>query len=296
MVITVGQTDLRSETIDKTVKGFALQEYKFKQALSVVSSNSWKESYYQEGSTELTGGTGSAIKGVPRLASFPYGEPNWTKVSSYIEKYGFEGVVSMEDALTDEIDVTARTLLRISRAITKSVDDQIWTALTTASGIQTFTLGADREWNTIHSASPTTVSGANVIDDLMRAKMEIAEDNYNPENAFLFVNPKDHRSIVSWLSLKGAQFPTISGEVSNNGRAGSLAGLKIVVSNSVAVSGALVVVANEAATWKAAVPLTVKTIEDPGIKTTIRAWELGVTQVINPKAICWIKNTDDATA
>ncbi|MCK9371353.1 hypothetical protein M0R04_15675 [Candidatus Dojkabacteria bacterium] len=291
MVDTTGQANLRAETITATVNGFALQEYKFKQACAVNRSNSWKESYYQEGATELTGGTGSAIKGVPRLAAFPYGEPNWTKTSAYLEKYGMEGVISWEDQMYNEVDVIARTLLRISRAVTKAVDDQIFSALTTATGVQTFTITATKAWSNLISAS-----GANVIDDLMRAKQMIKNYNYNSDNAYIFVNQRDHRSIVRWLAEKGAQFPSISANVTSNGNAGSLAGLNIVVSNSVTASGALVIVKGEAATWKEAVPLTVKTIEDPGIKTTIRAWEIGVTQVTNPYAIVWIKGTDDGTA
>jgi hypothetical protein len=290
MADTTGQANLRAETIEKAVKGFALQEYKFKQVCSIQRSNSWKESYYQENSTELTGGTGDAIRGIPRLAAFPYGEPNWTKQSAYLEKYGMEGVISMEDAMTNEIDVVARTLLRIARAVAKSVDDQIFSALTTASGIQTFTISTGYEWNNKTGAG--ILSGANIIDNLMKAKQLIQDYHYNPQNAFLLINQKDHRSIVGWLAEKGAQFPSLATSVSTNGNAGELAGFKIVVSPSVSASGALVIIGSEAATWKEAVPLTIKTMEDAGIKTTIRAWEIGVTQVHNPKAIVWIKGTD----
>jgi len=282
---TTGQEGLRAETISATVDGFALQEYKFKQVCSVQRSGSWKESYYEEGSTELAGGTGSAIRGIPRGATFPYGGPNWTKKSAYLEKYGMEGVIFMEDVLANEINVVSRTLLRIARAVAKAVDDEIWSKLTTAAGIQTFTIAASKEWNAV------TASGSNIIDDLMHAKQLISEENYNPDNAYALVSPKDHRSIVRWLADKGAQFPSLSEQVSTNGRAGNLTGLKIVVSNSVAASGALIIVGQEAATWKEAVALTTKTIDDPGKKTTIRTWEIGVTQVTNPKAIVWIKNT-----
>ncbi len=41
-------------------------------------------------------------------------------------------------------------------------------------------------------------------------------------------------------------------------------------------------------TWKSVTPLTVKTIDDPGIKQTIRAFEVGQLQVTNPDAICKI--------
>src|SRR3990172_312969 len=105
MADTTGQADLRAETISKIVEGFALQKFVMKQVCMIHSSNSWKESYYRETATELTGGLGSEVKGVPRLANFPYGEVSWTKASSYLLKHGMEGVISWEDESTNEIDV-----------------------------------------------------------------------------------------------------------------------------------------------------------------------------------------------
>ena len=66
MADTVGQVNLRAENISKVVTGFALQEYTMKEICMVQSSNSWTETYYQETAADLTGGTGAAVKGVPR--------------------------------------------------------------------------------------------------------------------------------------------------------------------------------------------------------------------------------------
>ena len=129
MADSVGQTNLRAANVERMVTGFATQEYKMKQLVMIQSSSSWTESYYQESKSELTGGTGSAVKGIPRLANFPYGEVTWAKKDSYLEKYGMEGVISWEDAVTNNVDVVARTLLRIARAVAKAVDDEIWAVL-----------------------------------------------------------------------------------------------------------------------------------------------------------------------
>lgn len=64
-----------------------------------------------------------------------------------------------------------------------------------------------------------------------------------------------------------------------------------MVTEAITADTAYVVVAKEAMTWKEATPLTVMQIEDAGIKTTIRAFELGVCQVPSPNAICKITNT-----
>ena len=68
MADSVGMQDLRKEHFDSVVKGFALQEYRMKQVCMIQKSNSWTETYYKETAADLTGGAGSAIKEVPRLA------------------------------------------------------------------------------------------------------------------------------------------------------------------------------------------------------------------------------------
>lgn len=285
MVETTGQTTLRAENISKIVTGFALQEYKLKTLCMVDTSTSWIESYYQETATELTGGTSSAVKGVPRLAAFPYGEVSWTKVSSYIEKYGMEGVISWEDENTNNIPTVTRTLLRISRAVAFAVDTQIEAVIKANAG-NSVAVTVGNEWNS------GTVANRDPIQNILDAKREIAIDNYDPDsgNAYLVLNPSDYASLLG--NAKVINNPTFkAADVVANGVVGQICGLKIMVSNAVSVSGAYVVIAKEALTWKSAMPLTVETITDPMIKKTIRACELGVCQVPNPNAICKITNT-----
>ena len=176
MVETTGQITLRKENVDSTVKGFALQSYKFKNSLMIQSSNSWKETYFQEGSSELTGGTGSAVKGIPRNAAFPYGEPNWEEKSKRMEKYGMEGVVSWEDARTSEIDVIARTLLRIGRAVAKAVDDEIYSQITTNAG-NTVTIAAGNEWDS------STVAKRDPIQNILDAIKDCSSPQYSSKKS-----------------------------------------------------------------------------------------------------------------
>lgn len=289
MADTVGQADLRAENVEKIVTGFALQEYRFKQICMISKSSSWQESYYQETAADLSGGLGSAVKGVPRLANFPYGEVSWTKQSSYLIKYGMEGVISWEDAMTNNVDVIARTLLRIGRAVAKAVDDEIWDVISesqSASNINSVAITAGDEWDS------ATIANRDPIQDILNGKKKIAESNYDPDNGsgFLLISPKDYANLLGNANIRNAgQFYTDA--VTKNGRVGQILGLQIIVSNSVTADFALVIIAKEAATWKEANPLTVRTINDPGVKYTIRAWEIGVTQLVNPKAVTLISNT-----
>src|SRR3990167_2506834 len=134
---TIGQTDIKGENVNEAVKGFGLQEYKLLQVLQEVTSSAWTETFYQETAAELTGGTSAAIKGVSRLAPFPFVEPSWTKVQGRHVKYAAEGLVSVEDKLTDAIDVQGRTILRVARAIASAIDNDIYDTLTAASSIGT---------------------------------------------------------------------------------------------------------------------------------------------------------------
>ena len=282
---TVGQLTLRAENYERMVKGFALQLFKMKQLCMESTSSAWAETYFREGASELTGGTGSAIKGIPRLAQFPYGEPNWTKITSYIEKYGMEGVVSWEDAMLDNIDVIAREMLRISRAVANAVDSTIFAALKANAG-NTVTVAATYEWDS------ATIANRDPIQDILNAKRELYLDNFDPDggNTYIALHPTDYSNLLG--NTKVVNNPAFkAADVVANGIVGQICGCKILVSNVVDISGALVCIAKECATWKSAKGAEVYTIEDKGIKDTIRAFEAGVCQVTTPNAICKIVNT-----
>ena len=176
MADSTGMADLRKENVSKIVTGFALTEYKFKSLCMVEKSSAWKETYFQETAADLTNAS-SPVEGVPRLANFPYGEVSWTEKSKRHMKHAMEGVVSYEDQRTNDIGVIARTLLRIARAIAKSVDAEIWDTLTesrTGSLTNKVTIAAGYEWDS------DTLANQDPIANLLNAKILIADDYYNP--------------------------------------------------------------------------------------------------------------------
>ena len=282
MADTTGEQDLRAEHVSKIVKGFALQEYKMKQLCMIESSNAWTETYYAETAADLVGADttdSGTVAGVPRLANFPYGEVSWTEESGRNVKHAMEGVISWEDAKTNNVPMIARTLLRIARAVAKSVDGVIATAIVASAGN---TQPANATWNN------AVIADRDPIQDILDAKALIEIDNYNADkNGFLLVHPTNKSELLGNANIRNAgQFYTDA--VTRNGVIGQLLGLTVVSSNSVTEGGAQVVIAKEALTWKSVVGLVVKTIEDPGIKYTIRAFEVGQIQVINADAICKI--------
>ena len=289
MVFTDGfsgteQQDLRAQYFDKTVKGFAMAEYKFKQALTISPTSAWKNTFYREEPTALAGQAGGAIKGVPRLAQFPAAVKEWQKITGTIIKYGLEIEISWEDILSNDVDVQERSMRRLAEGIAKAVDDQIWIELGgtgTTVGINSFSI-LGRGWDE---------SSATIIDDLGKAAMLMAQNNYPTSKLICFISPKDRRSIMNYVAEKGAQFPSLGTAAATNGYVGSLAGVDFVVSNSVTASNALVVVPQQCATWKELVGMKTTTKEDDYIKVTLRGVEEGMVQVTDPKAICLIIGT-----
>ena len=181
MADATGQADIRTENFSRIVKGFALQQYKMKQLCMIESSNAWTETYYAETAADLTGGTGSGVSGVPRLAQFPYGEVSWTKTSARNLKHGIEDLLSFEHLQTNNVPVIARTLIRIARAVARSVDTTIAAAIVASAGN---TVAANATWDN------SVVADRDPIQDILNAKAQIAIDNYDPDkNGYLLVNP-----------------------------------------------------------------------------------------------------------
>ena len=288
---TTGEADLRSEYVDGAVKAVALMEYKLKTLCAVDSSSAWTESYYREDNAELVGGGVAApsnVKGIPRMAPFPYGESSWTKVSSLIEKYGMEGEISYEDKNLNNVPMIQRTLLRIGRAVSFAVDSQIAAAMLGNAGNEV-AITATEEWDS------ATVANRDPVYNILQAIQMLRADNINAltGNGYICLNGTDYTNLLR--NSKFTNNPSFkTADVVSNGVVGQVAGLKIMVTEALEATTpdvAYVVMAKEAMTWKQATPLTVLQIEDPGIKTTIRAFELGVCQVPAPNAICKITNT-----
>lgn len=286
---TVEQANLRGLQIDRTVKGFALREYVFKGDLLTATMSDDGIRYYEETAADLDAVAPSAVSNVSPLSRPVTLEVNWERKTAFYKKYFVESFISREDIQSAEIPVLARTLLRLTRAVTKQVDAAIYTAVSGAAvGANTFAttaVGGD-QWDAL--------SGQDIIKDLMRAKRLIAQNDYNPEGASLWLSPTDYESVVTWLiSSKGASIPNFSSDKVRSGTVMTLLGLNIKVSNNVTADEAIVIVPNAAATWYSFENITSRVVEEPGIGSHLRVWESGVPVIHESKAI--VKITDTQT-
>jgi hypothetical protein len=268
------EADLRYENIDRAVKAVAALEYKLKTLCTVDSSSAWTETYFREtNSDETDGGTGSPIKGVPQYAPFPFFDVTETKVQSIVQKYAGESIISIESEQNATIPMLQRKIYRLTQKITYQVDKAIEAVMSASAG-NTFAITAGNEWDS------ATVANRDPVYDLLYGINMLRVDGIDAlnGNGYLVVNGTDYTNIIS--NSKVLNHPTFqSVSAVSNGVVNMLCGLKIMVSETVTADQAYIVVSKLALTWKQASPLTVKTIDDPGKSTTIRAWERGVCQI-----------------
>ena len=282
----VGETVVFGENISRVVKVFAQKKFKLKPLLMNVKSSNWTETYLKEDPTILTASGTRNIKGIGRLSEFPTVERSWTKVSADHFKYGDTGIISMEDILTDQINVVARTMNGIAESIVNRVDIAIYAALTAETNTSG-TVAAVAAWDA------TAGSTQNPINDILRGIQAIDENNYDAlEGGTLLLNPHDHASLMQNSKvINNPSFKTA--DVVSNGRVGQIAGLTIVKTTSVTDDEAMIIINQRAATWQEVVGITAETEKKPGVSTTITSWTIGQIQITDPKAIYTITGTEE---
>lgn len=277
---------LRYENIDRAVKAVAALDYKLKTLCTIDGSSAWTESYFRETNDDETdGGTGSPIRGVPQYAPFPFFDVTETKVQSVIQKYAGESIISLESEQTATVPMLSRKIYRLTQKITYQIDKSIEEVMDSDAG-NTYAITAGNEWDS------ATIANRDPIFDILSGVQMMRADGIDAlnGNGYLVVNGTDYTNIIS--NSKILNHPTFqSVSAVQNGVVNMLAGLKIMVSETVTADQAYLIVAKQALTWKQATALTTRTIEDPGKSTTIRAWERGVCQIPVPNAIVKITNT-----
>lgn len=278
-------TDLRKEFIDTAVKAVVKIEERWKALCAVDTSSAWTESYFRETNDDSTnGGTGSPIRGVPQYAPFPYFDVTETKVSSVIQKYAGESIISLEAQQNATVPMLQRKIYRLGRKLIYQQDVAIEAGVATDFG-NTVAITAGNEWDS------ATIANRDPIKDILDAIQTLRVDGIDAlsGNGYLVVNGNDYTNIIS--NTKVINHPTYESGVMRNGQVGRLLGLTIVVSEAVTADTAYVLVSKQGMVWKEAEALKVVTIVDEGKSTTIRAWERGVFQLQAPNEVCKLTNT-----
>ena len=288
MADKVEQADIRTLDIDKVVKGFALTQYIFKNLVTVSSTDGDNIRWYQETAADLTATAPSVVADVAPLAVFTTLEASWTRQNSFPRKYAVEGFISLEDLRSTDIDVQARTVLRLTRAVVKQVDTRIYNILTESQSPSLIgTAGA------VGTGWDDTTNG-NPIIDIMSGSQAISENDYDMSSGYIIaMNPKNHKDLLNYIiTVKGSSIPSFSSEKVKSGVVMNLLGGSVVVSNNVVANSVFLGLPAKAVTWKTLMGITSKVIDDPGLGIKIRVWEEGEAILTDPKASYLITGTD----
>ena len=284
----MGSVDVRGENISRAVKGYSDKLFKLKQVCLAQSSDKWQESYYRETANPLTpssNDSGFSIQGVARGAAPPTVKPTWTLQHGFHIKFMAEGLVFLEDALTDAIDVQQRTIFKIAESIANEVDEYIYSILTAAAGNSVAAAGTG--WDAAVESTRKPIS------DILKGIQQMSEDHYDVKsNGYLLLTPHDYRAIMENSKvINNVSYKTA--DVVSNGKTGQICSLTIIESNSVDDNEAMIIMGQRAATYKTAVPITSGVKEDLGINKLIRSWEIGLCVVTDPNAIYVIDSTQE---
>lgn len=267
MASNTEQVILRAENVERTIRGLTEQMYVLKKLVGTTTTDAWKDSYWTESADVLTGGTGSGIEGIPRMAAFPELAPEWVKSSAVQVKYGGKGTISEEDATTDFIDAQQRTMVKVSEAIVSAVDGRIYTDLSAAA---TQTAAAVANWDA------TVIANRDPLLDVLIGIETLKEANVAISTITVLQNPHDN---TYWITN-----PKV---LANNTLKDTFS---VKVTNSVAADECLIYV-DGASTWKTVQGLRTDVEVTAGIKIVMKAWEYGQLQVHFPKKLYKITNT-----
>ena len=286
MADTVEMQDIRSLDTKKLLKGFALTEYVFQNKVTKATTSGDSIRWYKETAADLTATAPSQLETSP-LSIFETLEVSWTRTVSYPRKYAAEGTISREDIKSADINVLARTLLRLTRAVAKKVDTRVYNVITedqTPSDIGT-AAATGTGWDDTTNGNP--------VLDIMAAKQAIAESDYDVAGCQVWMNPKNHKDLLNYLiTVKGSSIPNFSSEKVKSGVVMRLLGCDIVVSNNVVADSVWVGLPKVACTWYSFEGLHSETENILGKGTKIAVWENGEAVLTDPKASYLITDTD----
>ncbi len=294
MADIAGQQDIRGINVDKAIKGFAEEENIFDQFVTMKSTGTRENRWFQKtagflDTTDTSGITASQIDFVAPGALPDEASNSFTKNTSYAKKFMLRSrLITLEDIKDNDVDLFQQELRDITRAVLRRAHVRGWNILTESQSVSlinsttTTSVGGD-QWD--------AASGLNPVKDVYDALRQIAANNYDISNAVLMVSPKDYMSLAVYVFGVGAQAPTHGDAVVSGNRLLEFAGCRVRVSNIVTTDYAVVFIPEKAVTKYTFVEITGTTVEYEGIGREIRVWHECEYVLTDPKAVTLIIDT-----
>lgn len=283
---TSSDETMLKENIDSGVKAVVKLEEKWKGMCAIDTSSSYTESYMRETNDDsVDGGTGSPIRGLQPFSPFPYVDVTETKISSIVEKYAAEALISMEAIADLTVPMLQRKIYRVGRKIVYQTDVAIHTLVSSDAG-NTVAISAGNEWDS------ATIANRDPIKNFLDAIQTLRADSIDflAGNGKIVLNGQDYTNVIS--NSKVLNHPTFkSVSAIQNGVVAGLVGGDIVVSEVVTADQSYVLVAKQGMVWKEKLALSTSTVVTDGKSVLISAWERGVFQLQAPNEVCKLTNT-----
>jgi len=276
-----GQAIIRGIDIDKLAKGYADEEFIFRQFLTVTPTSAREIRWYKKtagilDSTDTTGITGSQLANTAALALPEVIEDSWTRATSYVRKFFVESPwISYEDISDTDPDILATNVRDLTRSIANQIDKHIYTSL--SGGIMLSGTGMGTGWDDTTNGDP--------ILDLLSGAMAIRSQSYDVGNLVVLMSPTAYKHLLRYIiTTKGSSIPAFASQTAQTGVLTSVVGQRIVVSNNCTDNWVVQIVPQRVATWKTFVPITAQTKDEVGIGVKIRVWEEGEFLLTDPYA------------
>src|SRR3990167_2601295 len=277
-----GYTALFDQNLNEAVKAISAKKQIMKPLITVKSSRSAIETFYQESIVELVSDTN-----LPREAEFAADKVVYDVLNIRPRKFGLESRIAWEDTIVSNPDLMARTTFRIANRIARDVDTNIYNAMTeTQSAVNINSVATNAVWDLASSRTTRLPHEdiAKAINLITNSQLQA----YDPTH--LFVNPYEYAFLISNDYIVGS-FDASSPDIMASGTMGRLLGLNVISHPVVAADSAAVADPRKAVTWNQVADMQSEVIRDPGKWMLLRAWEYGNSALTDPKAVCLITNT-----
>jgi len=284
MVETAGQALIRD--IDITKASIAMEEEAliFKPLISGKPTKAREVKFWSKTSGYLTLTSPAKLSNIAPGARPFVAETSWTPDTVYTKKYMLDSpMINLEDESDSEVQVFLDNAKDVVEAIANDEDGDIWDVV---SENQTPVLIN----STAATATWGAASGQDPFEDIMEAKMEIRQQTKRSiRNGVLLLNAQGEKDLLVWLvSTKGSSVPNFASEKVGSGTIEKFAGLRVMVSENVTATFAMVADLKQAAEYRQFKPLQTWIISEEGIGRKIRVSTNGVAILIKPKYISLI--------
>ena len=281
---TAGEQDLRGLDIDKVSKDLFEEALIFKKEVKVESTDSRQIRWYQKTAGYITLTSPARISPIAPGARPFVAEQSWLPVTNFTIKYMLDSpMINMEDESDTEVNVFRDNAKDNSEAIANDVDSDIFDVFTENQvAVNINAVAANATWG--------AASGQDPFEDIMDAKIQIRQQTKRSiRNGVLLLNALGEKELLVWLvTTKGSSVPNFASEKVGTGVIDNFAGLKVVVSENVTATFAVVGDFKQAAEYRTFKPFQTVIITEPLIGRKIRSSTNGTTILVKPKFITLI--------